>query len=75
MWIYLTGVIATILLEFLIAYWCKENLTLGDLSLLVIVSLLSWSALLFIVVHGFIFGVININWNKPVIKWKSQEKK
>ena len=74
MWIYLIGVIATVLLEVLISYWCEENLTLGDLSLLIIVSLLSWFALFFIIVHGFIFCVININWDKTIIKWKSRKK-
>ena len=74
MWLYLIGVILTLLLEFLIAYWCKENLTLGDLSLLVVVSLLSWFAIFFIIVYGFIFSVININWDKTIIKWKSRKK-
>lgn len=74
MWIYLIGVIATVLLEVLISYWCKENLTLGDLSLLVVVSLLSWFAIFFIIVYGFIFSVININWDKTIIKWKSRKK-
>lgn len=74
MWIYLIGVIATLLLEVLISYWCEENLTLGDLSLLVVVSLLSWFAIFFIIVYGFIFSVININWDKTIIKWKSRKK-
>lgn len=74
MWIYLIGVIVTVLLEVLIAYWCEENLTLGDLSLIVVISLLSWFALFFIIVYGFIFIVISINWDKTIIKWKSRKK-
>lgn len=70
MWIYLIGVILTLLLEFLIVYWCKENLTLEDLSLLVVVSLLSWFALFFIIVCGFVFVITKINWDKTIIKWK-----
>ena len=74
MWIYLIGVILALLFEFLIAYWCKENLTLEDLSLLVVVSLLSWFAIFFIIVYGFIFSIININWDKNIITWKSRNK-
>ena len=70
MWIYFIGVITTILLELLIVYLCKENLTLGDLSLLIIVSLLSWFSLWFVIICGSVFIITKINWDKIVIKFK-----
>ena len=70
MWIYLIGVIATILLEVLIVYWCRQNLSLSDIILMFIIGLLSWFSLVCALVYLLIDFIITFDWDKDIIKFK-----
>ena len=70
MWIYFIGVILVILIEFFIAYWCEQNLSLSDIILIFIIGLLSWFALVFALFYLLIHFIITFDWDKDIIKFK-----
>lgn len=78
MLIYLIGVIATIALMILGYYIIKENIYSNDMFFIIFISIFSWVGITAVIITLLVTFIMYLSENfksKPIIKWKSQEKK
>lgn len=67
-WIYITGVIAALIAFALIIYFEDKKLTLGTLIWAILLSLLSWAAVLAVISASL---VCFVDWGKEL--WRRKE--
>lgn len=77
MWIYLIGVIVTIIVMLLGHYILKKDITINSMLIIIFTSIFSWVGLLGIIIVFLILSIVFLSeevGNKSIIKWKSREK-
>ena len=67
-WIYISGVIAALVAFALVVYYEDKRLTVGTLAKVLLYSLLSWGAVLAVILASLFYFV---DWDKEI--WRKKE--